>query len=52
MHEHIIITPVENGFVKLQAEQGYKLFSIATQRTYSEAVVEEARIDEFTAIAI
>lgn len=48
--EHIIITELHDGYVKLQAEYPYKLFSIPLQRVVSEAVVLKEKISQFKAI--
>lgn len=48
--EHIFITKLHDGYVKLQAEHPYKLFSITLQRVVSEAVVLEEKIGQFKAI--
>ena len=39
--EHVIITNLGGGMVRLVPETGYRLFEERTGRTYSEAVVKE-----------
>ena len=34
--EHIVITPLENGYVLLQPEQGYTLLCSVDNKTYTE----------------
>lgn len=48
--EHIMVTPLPDGFDRLTAADGYKLYSLALRRVVSEAVVEPAHIVKFTAI--
>ena len=42
--EHIIVTKRADGNYLLKAEEGYKLFNINTQQTYSEAIVSEGNL--------
>lgn len=48
--EHITITTLENGYVRLTPEAGYALLNKITNVTYSEAVIKEADMDRFTVI--
>jgi len=48
--EHIIVTQLPDGFLRLVAEAGYKLFSLALRRVVSEAVVDGDHANKFTAI--
>lgn len=47
--EHIIITQLENGMVRLTTEAGFILLNEASNTTYSEAIVKSAK--GFKAIA-
>lgn len=47
--EHIIITQLDDDFVRLTAEQGYSLYSKNLRRTVSEAVVAAEKIRDFEA---
>lgn len=38
--EHIKIEELQDGFYKLTADEGYKLYNQVTQRTYSEAITK------------
>jgi len=40
--EHIIITQLDNGLLRLRAEAGYRLYNDIAQRFYSEAEVVSA----------
>ena len=40
--EHIIITELDNGYLRLVPEAGYILYNDNAQRSYSEAVVKTA----------
>jgi len=42
MDNHIIIETLENGLLRLRAEDGYNLYNEVAQRFYSEAVVKSA----------
>lgn len=48
--EHITITTLENGYVRLTPEAGYALLNIITRATYSEAVVKDGHKGKFVAI--
>ena len=48
--EHINVTQLADGYVRLRPEAGYKIFSVSLNRTVSEAVVKEAQSDSFKAI--
>ena len=41
--DHIIITNLDNGLLRLRAEEGYYLYNEVAQRSYSEAIVESAK---------
>lgn len=47
--EHITITTLENGYVRLTPEAGYALLNTITQETYSEAVVKDKDKGRFIA---
>lgn len=48
--EHIIVTPISNGIVRLTPETGYAMFNINTGlNTYSEAAVKEREAVNFYA---
>lgn len=49
--EHIIVKELEGGYVRLKAERGYRLFSLALDRFVSEAVVKEKDTTLFKAVA-
>ena len=51
MNEHLIITPTSGDYVRIVAEQGYKLFSMALNRFVSEAVVLPKQVKQFKAVA-
>lgn len=40
--EHLIITQLDNGLLRIVAEEGYYLYNLYTRRRHSEAVVESA----------
>ena len=48
--EHIIITDLGDGYKRLVAEKGYRLFNKSTQKYYSEAVVKD--ISNFTSVKV
>lgn len=50
--EHINITDLGTGYVRLTAKRGWKIFAKPLRRIVSEAVVKEADIDKFEAVAI
>ena len=50
--EHIIVTHLENGMVRLVAENGYRLKDKRTDRYHSEAVVKERDERFFIAEAV
>lgn len=50
--EHINVTQLADGYVRLRPEAGYKLFSVSLNRTVSEAVVKEESMYNFKAIAV
>lgn len=41
--EHITITELDNGYMRLVAEEGYKLYNTVTHKYYSEAEVKDVR---------
>lgn len=41
--EHITITELDNGYKRLVAEDGYKLYNTVTHKYYSEAEVKDVR---------
>jgi len=49
--QHITITNLDNGYVSLVPDKGYRLFSKATNAFYSEAVVKPEKVNDFSAIA-
>lgn len=48
--EHIIVTERTDGNYLLTAEEGWKLYNVNTQRTYSEAVVSEEYMKMWRAV--
>lgn len=48
--EHIIVTERTDGYYLLVAEEGWKLYNVNTQRTYSEAVVAESDMKMWSAV--
>ena len=50
--EHIIITPITEGYVRLTPEPGYILVNVISNRHYSEAEVKEGEEKKFKATAI
>lgn len=47
--EHIIITELPDGYKRLTAEEGYKLFNTITQKYYSVAEVRD--VNPYIAVA-
>lgn len=41
--KHIIITKLDNGYSRVVAEEGYRLYNTVNRRYYSEAVVKDVR---------
>lgn len=41
--EHIIITELPDGYKRLVAEEGYKLYNTVTRKYYSEAEVKDVK---------
>ena len=50
--EHITVTTLSNGMVRLNPEPGYALLNTITNKVYSEAVVEEKDIHNYKAVEI
>lgn len=50
--EHVTIKDMGNGMVKLTPDEGYMLVDSRTQRTYSEAVVKEKDVRNFSVVQI
>lgn len=50
MNEHLIIKEQPNGYVRITAEPGYSLYSIALSHKVSEAVVLPSQVNDFKAI--
>ena len=48
--EHIIVTDLGNGFFRLKAERGWRLFAINLNRCVSSATVKEENLNNFRAI--
>ena len=48
--EHIKVTKLADGYVRLTAKRGYKLYSIRLDRTISEAVIKENDCKDFKAV--
>lgn len=48
--EHIIINDLGNGFFRLKAERGFRLYALNLGRVTSEAVVNEKNLKNFKAI--
>lgn len=48
--EHIIITPIGNGYLRLSPEAGYILVNVISGRRHSEAVVKEGEEGNFKAV--
>lgn len=48
--EHIIITTLQDGMLRLTPKAGYALLNIITQRRYSEAEVNESDARNFKAV--
>ena len=49
--QHITITNLDNGYVSLVPDKGYKLFNSAINAFYSEAVVKPEKVSDFSAVA-
>lgn len=43
---------MSDGFVRITAEEGYRLYSIRDDRFFSEAVVKEEQVSAFKAVAL
>lgn len=50
--EHIKIKQINDSFVELTPDNGYKLYNKVTQSTFSEAVVKNENVKDFYAIPI
>ena len=48
--EHIKITKLDDGYVRLAPKRGWKLYSVRLDRVVSEAVVKEENIKDFKAV--
>lgn len=48
--EHIKITKLADGYVRLAPKRGWRLYSVRLDRVVSEAVVKEENIKDFKAI--
>lgn len=48
--EHIKITKLADGYVRLSPKRGWKLYAISLDRTVSEAVVKEENAKNFKAV--
>lgn len=48
--ENIIITEIGDGFVRLNAKDGYRLYALNLRRFVSDAVIKKNKINNFTAI--
>ena len=48
--EHLIVTNLDEGHVKIVAEEGYRLFDARTNRFYSEAMVKEQDVKYFKGV--
>lgn len=47
--DNIIVTNLGGGYLRLQASDGYRLYSVAASRYVSEAIVKESEITAFRA---
>ena len=50
--EHIIVTDLGNGLLRLTPEAGYRLYNDIAQRQYTEAVVKEENVGLFVAVKV
>jgi len=50
--EHIIITEIDIEYIKIQPEQGYRLFNIPMNRYVSEAIIKREHLSDYRAIEI
>jgi hypothetical protein len=50
--EHIIITPIAEGYLRLTPEAGYILVNKKTRKHYSEAAVLEEGVSDFYAVEL
>ena len=48
--EHIVINHLPDGYARLTAEPGFRLYHIPYERSYSEVVTKEENINDFKAI--
>lgn len=48
--EHIKITKLADGYVRLTAKRGWKLYAIRLDRIVSEAVIKESDCKDFKAV--
>lgn len=48
--EHITITEIDENFVKLTPDEGYKLYNKATRTFHSEAVAKRENVNHYVAI--